>query len=308
MNIQIAICIITYQRNKGLSDLLEGIHTMNVAPDVNLSLIIIDNDVKGSAETVFQEYQKKSRFKLQYVIEKNTGIPFARNTALKLTLNRFEYIAFIDDDEIPSEEWLKELLRAQANYQADAVMGPSLPLFAPDTPSWIIRGKFFEKRQFIEGQLLTSGSTCNVLIRTSAIRFYGLKFDESMAMTGGTDAVFFHLLNKKGGKIVWADSAVVYEQIPSSRANDKWLLKRAYRFGNTLALKDLKTDPSVLKIFERLFKGVGYILSGILKLIVTFPLGKEYIIKSLQSIVRGVGNIMGLLNIRYNEYKTIHKV
>jgi glycosyltransferase involved in cell wall biosynthesis len=308
MATHIAICIITYHREKGLLDLLNGIEAINVPHNVHLEVFIIDNDKRGSAKKVFSAHEKKSKFAITYAVEDNQGIPFARNKALELTLDKFDYITFIDDDEIPSQEWITELLEAKTRYQADAVMGPALPLFAPNTPVWIEKGKFFEKRQFTEGQVLSSGSTCNVLVRTAAIRQYGLKFEESMAMTGGTDALFFSVMSEKGGKIVWADRAIVYEQIPGSRANAKWILKRAYRFGNSLALQDLKTGYSVLKVCKRICKGLGYITWGGLRLLVTFPLGKIYIIKSGQSILRGLGNIMGLLNIRYNEYRTIHRI
>ncbi|WKN40704.1 glycosyltransferase family 2 protein [Tunicatimonas pelagia] len=308
MTTQVAICIITYQRHKGLSDLLTGIDELKVPTGVCLQIIVVDNDRRGGAQKVVVKYQENFRFTLHYAIEGTPGIPFARNKALELTLNQFEYIAFIDDDEIPREDWLAELLQAQSKYRADAIMGPVFPLFVSDTPAWIERGKFFEQRPFTEGLVLSSGATSNALIRTAAINQYNLRFEESMAMTGGTDALFFHLLNRKGGRIVWADQAVVYEQIPQSRANSIWLLKRAYRFGSSLALQDLKAGRSTVTLGRRILKGIGYIALGTVKLVITFPLGKIYIVRALQSILRGVGNLIGLFNLGYQEYKTIHKV
>ena len=47
-------------------------------------------------------------------VEGRRGIPQARNAAVAVALERADFVAFIDDDEVPSPLWLAELLRLRA--------------------------------------------------------------------------------------------------------------------------------------------------------------------------------------------------
>ena len=113
---------------------------------------------------------------------------------------------FIDDDEVPSPEWLKHLAACQQAYGADVVSGPVIPHFMSEVPQWITAGRFFERPRYATGTVLPEARTGNVLIRMEVFHRIGL-FDDRFALTGGEDMDFFVRLYESGGLIFWADEA-----------------------------------------------------------------------------------------------------
>ena len=72
---------------------------------------------------------------MEYALEPIVGIPYARNRALEMAMAADDLIAFLDDDEVPSEQWLAELLRVWREYSADVVFGPVQPFFPEPSAS-----------------------------------------------------------------------------------------------------------------------------------------------------------------------------
>ena len=115
--IKVDVCIITYNRLESLRHLLEGLDALvfNKKPKPCLNIIVIDNDPKGSARQVVHTFALKCVWPVHYYIESNRGIPQARNRAIKEARSDTNFIAFIDDDEIPAPQWLDELIYIQNN-------------------------------------------------------------------------------------------------------------------------------------------------------------------------------------------------
>jgi len=141
---RVSVCVATCERPIGLANLLGAFEVLEISVHTALQVVVVDNDPAGSAKAVCDEFCARHAYPLRYVAEKRRGIPFARNTALSVALSDSDFVAFIDDDEIPESGWLAELLRVQALYGADVVTGPCLPHYLEPPPHWVVEGGFHE--------------------------------------------------------------------------------------------------------------------------------------------------------------------
>jgi glycosyltransferase involved in cell wall biosynthesis len=311
---KVAICIITYKRPDGLRRLLEGIALLEFqrAPRPEIEVVIVDNDPLGSAIPIAEALHPHLAWRMITTIEPRRGIPYARNTALATAAADADHIVFIDDDEVPEPRWLDELLAAQINFRADVVTGPVQPHFMEPVPSWLSKGGFFAKAQPPTGTRLDIAATSNVLITSAVVRAIDGGFDERLALTGGSDTLFFHRVHRSGFTIVSADDAVVHEWIPAGRATAGWVLRRGFRSGNTKSFCDLALSCSPAKLALRLLQVCERMVLGLISIPFAICFSRKHykicVLKGLRKTCFGAGMLAGLIGWRYKEYAKTYKV
>lgn len=304
----VSICVITYKRPDGLERLLTGLNQLGfnriLSPEIEV--IVVDNDVNCSAFRVYEALKPTFKYGLSYHVESRRGISYARNHSIGCVHPDSNFIAFIDDDEVPTPPWLEELLIVQSAYDADVVHGPVLPHFQSDVPIWVVEGHFFDPKRYSTGQNLEAAYTNNLLVKASLIKTNNPVFDARFALTGGEDSYLFRTLHHQGKSLVWADEALVYEWIPSSRTTMKWLLMRAYRgcLSYTTWEREVKFSNRI-EILP-LLKGMFQIMVGLSLLIPSFFAAKHTRIKVLLYLYQGLGRLSALLGVKYEEYRQVH--
>lgn len=297
--VHIDICIATYKRPHLLAELLESLICQRVASDISLSIVIVDNDAAGSAQAVVESFQKKLLLPIIYDIEPVQNIALTRNRTVSYAHG--DFIAFIDDDERADVEWIQTLYENLLFYDAAAVFGPVVPILPDSAPDWVNRGHFFDGPRFKAGTSIATGRTGNAMVRAEYAKRFTPVFNPEFGQTGGEDVNFFDKIISLGGKLVWCDSAIVYETVHADRLNVVYLAKRAFRGGQTYASMMLKRY-GILKKIAWFFYRVGLLIIAAIAFLVAWPFRRHWGVKALQKVCSNLGQLSTLTPYRYRGY------
>lgn len=305
MKDHISICICTFKRPQKLQALLDYLTKLETRNLFNLTIVIIDNDKSASAKKIFEEFKsKKDQILLDviYGVEEKQNIALARNRAIQYS--KGDYVAFIDDDELPESNWLLNLYQTINKYKVDGVMGPVCPLFETNPPSWVLRSGFFNRKRFDTGHKMnwTESRTGNVLLRREMFAKNRIWFREEFG-SGGEDRDFFFRKINEGYKFVWCDEAVVYELIPKIRWNIIFMIKRALLRGKVSVYYSRLNKISII---NSVIASATYLLALPYLLLISPVTGLEYPMKYLVSLFDHIGKILSFL--RMNPIKEIYIV
>lgn len=295
-------------RPKMVRDMLVSLSKLELPENYEIELVLADNDPNESTRPLAEEYQSIFKFPFTYLVEKKRGIVYMRNTILHYASNQnTSLLAFIDDDEMVSPDWLLRMLETKKKFNADVVVGRVARLLPENTPQWVRKGRFFERPNIDTGTVRKAASTSNVLFDFRLIvEKYGLRFHPALNLSGSSDTYLFSEATEKGAKIVWLNDDLVHEWIPESRMKVKWLLNRAFRHTNCRTLRKRLKHPYV----HALISESGYGLLHFFLFFVSIPInifrGKAGVVHTLRFFWKGVGSFAGLGGIVYKEYEEIH--
>jgi succinoglycan biosynthesis protein ExoM len=221
----ISVCICTYKRPELLRRVLSEVGSQETRGLFTISIVVADNDQARSGEPVVSDFVAISSIPVRYCVEPQQGIARARNRAVENSTGNF--VAFIDDDEFPTKEWLQNLFITCREYNADGVLGPVKRHFDEKPPDWIAKSKFYERPDHPTG-LVMEWRKCrsgNVLLKRELFAGKELAFDPQFRT--GEDQDFFRRKIAIGRTFVWCNEAIVYEVVPPIRWKRKFMLKRA---------------------------------------------------------------------------------
>ena len=260
-----------------------------------IKLVIVENSKK---KTLYNKIRQKLKKDISFIyeIEKKIGIPYARNKAIRIS-KRFntKYICFFDDDCEINKNWLIEIEKFKKKFKTDIITGPQIPK---------VKNLFLLllMRKAKDGEKLQWAATNNVILKQEIIKKEKIKFYEKLANLGGSDQLFFMMLNERGYKIKWCKDAKVYENIILKKKKLVWFIKRNFRYGISSKIIYLYTY-GYLKGFRKLFLKFFYelFLSAIYFLSMPFKL-KLYFLKFSMYISRSIGTFLGIFGFKTSKY------
>lgn len=310
--VKIVVAVLTYRRPDGIAKLLDVLTRQINRPErpYRLTVLVVDNDTAGSGWSAIEPFIRSGAYAtdegadrpaLKYRIETESGIPFARNRALDEAPDGTELFCFLDDDEWPVDHWLDAMLAVREATSADCVYGPVEPVYPADAPDYFVRAGVFERRRRQDRQQINYAASNNVMFDYPLFRRLGLRFEERMRYTGGTDFVFFNQAVRKGVRIFWADAALVYDIVPASRMTWQWVLQRQYRLGNTFAVAE-SLYGSRKSAMYRFVYGMARIGLGV-AMTPALAVSPRIGMRALTHLLRGAGTVSGLLGHAYEEYR-----
>ncbi|MBV9646475.1 MAG: glycosyltransferase [Candidatus Eremiobacteraeota bacterium] len=299
----VLIAIPTFRRPHLLGALLDGLAKQSLPDGLALSALVLDNDAAGSARNVVRDRACAFPFPLSYRCVKVPGLSAVRNAALEAASGS-EFLAMIDDDEVPEPRWLAELVRVQRATGADAVVGPVPPRLSLGMPRWLhgLGGAHFERAR--DGQRISEGWSGNCLVRMQTLKRLALRFDPALNFSGGEDQMFFRSLSSCGGVIVYARDAIAWEDVPPERRSLQFVLSRSFRRGTTLSICDRRLKGTAGALVLRAAKGAAHLVIGVAKAVTLGMLqGPDGIVGGSLQAVRGAGMLAGLAGAHPQAYR-----
>lgn len=304
---EVLVGIATYKRPRMLEAALRQLAAIETAASVRV--LVADNSEAGEGIDVVTRLAAQGyRFPIASQLVTARGIPQVRNAIVAAALADpgIEFLAFMDDDQLPEPAWLDALLAMHRQTGAEVVGSTVIPRFEVEPPKWIVETRAFRRDETTDGPVKIIHGTGGVLIATGLLRTTAQPwFDAGFALTGGEDSEFFQRLQATGVRFARAGRSVIHEVFGSTRLTLGWLLRRAYRVG-----------AADLRIARRLRPGwrtqateiarIGGALLLSPPLLVAFFGQPSRQADTLCRLARAFGKITAFFGWGYDEYAIIH--
>jgi succinoglycan biosynthesis protein ExoM len=307
--LKVVVALCTSQRPRMLQSCLDSLVRQQLPADVSLAIAVVENHPTASCRQMIDHYAAAAGApRIVYAHEPRLGIPIARNRSVDLALAAgADWIAFIDDDEVAEADWIAALVgAAKALPTADVWQGVvERVCIGADQPYWLNR----RRDRGPQGTRLDVAATNNSMIRAGLVRA-GLRFDEDMRFTGGSDRKFFLQARAEGATIHHVGEAVVRETWPTERCTLAWRLRTDYRKGAVRMCIDL--TRSWRDVTRHLARSLGELALACAECVAAGPLyilshkrGKQRFIRGLRRYSRCGGSLGVLLGIVRAPHRTI---
>ena len=241
-----------------LRRLLEKLVEQDTNGLFSFSVVVVDNDRAESAREVVEAFVGTVQFGLCYFVEPSQSFALARNRAVEQAAG--DFVAFIDDDECASRQWLLHLFNTCIAYNAAGALGPVKPYFPQTPPDWLVKGKFAERAAYRTGHILDwrQSRTGNVLFKKDIVEGEEESFRTKFG-TGGEDVDFFQRMMRKGHVFVWCNEAEVFEEVPPERCTRMYHLRRALLRGrNTFEREGIRLGSAGRSVLAMSVYGLAF--------------------------------------------------
>jgi glucosyl-dolichyl phosphate glucuronosyltransferase len=245
----LTVCICTHDRPRYLRDCLDGLRHQTIAQD-RFAVLIIDSASPEPARSELRELLRHYPSARLIRVEE-PGVSAARNAGARAAST--DYIAYIDDDAIPSETWVEAILDAinERGRDRPALLGGRiLPKWEALLPAWwppslrgllsIIEHEGTGEYRSNEVPPALEPYGCNMIVHVRSLLDAG-GFGGSIGRIAGVllsdeDIQLAWRLQDEGFSVRYDSNIVVFHQIQARRLNPDWLLSRLYWQGASTVL------------------------------------------------------------------------
>lgn len=241
-----SVVVCTHNRGSLLSEAVPQLLAQQL-PVGQYEVLVIDNastdDTRERVGDLIDQYPERVR----YVREGRLGLSPARNAGIRHANGQI--IAFIDDDAVPEQGWLAELVSAFDNPVVACAGGPVIPVLQGDLPAWFSP----QLRTYIS--IFDKGSEpvpltyneyprgVNIAFRKTVFERVGL-FSPSFGRKGRSlmsyeEIELCYRIERAGWTILYTPGASVRHTVHADRLSRDWFLRRFYWQGKSEAYFDL---------------------------------------------------------------------
>lgn len=252
----LSVIVCTFNRYRLLEKCLTSLVMQETPPEKRYEIIVVDNNSKDDTPVIVSRIVA-DRGQIVYVKEERQGLSYARNKGAEVA--RGEYLAYLDDDSMAPEGYLKKLLAVLDEYRPDIVGGPIVPYYDSPRPRWF--KDRYEMRSFAERSGFST--TCrvsggNFIIRRDLLLDLG-GFDVNLGMKGfqiglGEERAVLEDYRRRtppeSQKVYYSLECCVLHHVPPYKMKRIYMLKRSYQVGR-VAVRIKNKEPS--SFFRRMF-------------------------------------------------------
>lgn len=120
----VSIVVCTSNRADSLRNTLAALDRVRIPRDWDGEIILVDNASTDNTAAVARD-ASHGRMNLRYVYERKRGLSHARNAGVAHA--RGDFVLFTDDDALPAEDWIEQMVSALRQDGCDGVTGRFVP-------------------------------------------------------------------------------------------------------------------------------------------------------------------------------------
>jgi GT2 family glycosyltransferase len=301
----VVVCIPSFRRPAHLRETLQSLADQQI--DRRFSVVIVENDAANcESAPVAEEFLRGGKLQGLCVVEPQQGNCHAINAAFETALATFpsaRYFLMIDDDEIASLNWLRQMVDTADTTGADIVGGPVFPIFADESKRVLRRHPAFCPAYNVSGPVPIIYGCGNCLIRRTAFAALDdAAFDLRFNFLGGGDTDFFTRCRQAGLKFHWQADAIITETVPRARTRPGWIALRGLRIGAInyhVELKAARTMRLRGRLLVRLLGRLPLSIARAVGLLVT----EQKPLFALHPLTVAIGSALASLGIEPQPYK-----
>ena len=237
------IIICTYNNAALLDRVFTVISLQKVSKNYKWSVLVVDNKCTDeTADIVDKHINSRLIPNLRRIVETKQGLTSARLCGIKNTTS--EWISFVDDDCLLSEDWVDKATQFAASHQNCGAFGGKIILDWETTPSPILIKKSMNfaagdrgdnPKQLDRGNFHIPGA--GLVIRRTALEKSGwldkqfLNDREGKKLSAGGDSEIVLRILNAGYELWYTPDCVLHHFIPARRISEKYLIDMNYAFG-----------------------------------------------------------------------------
>ncbi|MFO1067211.1 MAG: glycosyltransferase [Geminicoccaceae bacterium] len=305
MDRTVAVCVCTCRRPQQLDRLLRRLAEADLA--AARILVVVDNAPGGDAGAVCERLRGQLRLPLRFAEEPVQGIATARNRALEVALrDGVDRVAFLDDDDLPEPDWLRQLVSVADATGADLVFGSARAPADVVVPRHLRRVDPLASaplERLNRYALPGSAGTHNVLLSrrlVEALRAQGPVFRADLGRTGGSDTELFVRATRQGLSWAAAPGSVIVTGHDPARMTVTGVIRRAYRHGVTQVLVDRIHRPDAATTSQ-----LPSAAWQLVRSVATLPMSllpPDRLVAQLCKVARAAGKLQALRGRRFSYY------
>jgi len=248
--ILVSVVITTYNRRELLRKCLAALRVQTFPHD-RFEIIVVDDGSTDGTEELMRDVVKRSGGWLRYFHQENSGLAAARNLGISKT--RGTIVAFLDDDCIPTRNWVYEISRMYEDPRV-AGTGGTIRAVPPKTlVSTYLAHIRLNETPGMSGEKVIFLIGGNASYRRDVLALMK-GFDELFVFNAGEDVDLGLRLTKQGFMLRYNPDAIVYH---NHKQTLRGFLKTFYSYGKGTSLYMIRngqrgvlwTNPKVFVLF-----------------------------------------------------------